>query len=121
MCPAVYIESTGIAATLQPDSLGCFNYAGSLLNDEYPLYTNTRGQFLTPDSISNPILGRTSWIVSETMLADISQGTIRNKRHQWDDIPCPYDMLDGWEVLDPTTGSWLTDSTVSVSCVPPHH
>ena len=120
LCPAVYIESSGLAATLQPDSLGCFNQEGSVMNDMYPLYTNTRGQFLTPDSLSNPVLDRTRWIVSETILADITEGTIRNLRYQWDDIHCPYDMLEGWEVRDPATGSWLTDDTLSVSCVHPH-
>ena len=47
------------------------------MSDEYPLYTNTHGMFLTPDSLSNPVLGRTRWMVSDTMLASISQGTIR--------------------------------------------
>ena len=59
LCPAVYIESSGPTATHHPHSLGCFNYVGSLMSDEYPLYSNTHGMFLTPDSISNPVLGRT--------------------------------------------------------------
>ena len=117
MCPAVYIESSGIAASLQPDSLGCFNYAGSVMSDIYPIYNNSRGQFLTPDSLSNPVIDRTSWIVSETLLADITEGTIRNRNHQWDDIHCPYDNVGGWEVMDPATGSWRPDDTLSVSCV----
>ena len=47
------------------------------MSDEYPLYSNTHGLYLTPDSASNPVLGRTRWIVSHSMLSDISQGSIR--------------------------------------------
>ena len=77
LCPAVYLHSYGPSATHHPHSLGCFNYVGSLMSDEYPLYSNTHGLYLTPDSVSNPVLGRTRWIVSHSMLSDISQGTIR--------------------------------------------
>ena len=87
----------------------------------------------------SPVLGRTRWIVSHSMLSDISQGSIRcmhswwfrtvgvltviprNLKHQWDDIPCPYDMLDGWEYMDHDTGSWAADTQLSVSCVHPHN
>ena len=44
----------------------------------------------------------------------------RNTRHQWDDVLCPYDLQDGWEYLDPATGSWLPDGEISVTCVHPN-
>ena len=43
--------------------------------------------------------------------------TIRNTKH--DDLPCPYDMHDGWEVKDEDTNSWVEDKTLTVACVKP--
>merc|ERR1712181_204142 len=40
-CPAVYISSRGGAAVHQPESLGCFDYEGSLMGNEYPDYINS--------------------------------------------------------------------------------
>ena len=34
------LTSPGTGSQLQPDSLGCFTYEGSLLGDEYPIYIN---------------------------------------------------------------------------------
>ena len=33
---------------LQAGSLGCYDYEGSLMGDEYPNYVNPGGRFLTP-------------------------------------------------------------------------
>merc|ERR1719295_873644 len=41
-CPAVYISSTGGAAEHQAESLGCFDYEGSLMGNEYPDYMNNQ-------------------------------------------------------------------------------
>ena len=73
-CPAVYISSNGGAAehqvshifglvtqwasdyrhphqalmySLQADSIGCFDYEGSVMGDQYPNYVNPQGKFLT--------------------------------------------------------------------------
>ena len=40
VCAAVVLTSPGTGSQLQPDSLGCFTYEGSLLGDEYPIYIN---------------------------------------------------------------------------------
>ena len=34
--------------SLQAGSLGCYDYEGSLMGDEYPNYVNPGGRFLTP-------------------------------------------------------------------------
>ena len=39
----------GLTAEIQHDSLGCYIYDGSILDDLYPVYVNKFGQFLTPD------------------------------------------------------------------------
>ena len=91
MCAAVYIESQGLAAEHHQDSLGCFNFEGSLFDNTYPDYINRRGLFLTPDAyrlddrlcrkkisdtiISNPGHGIIRWIVSHNVLSET--GTIR--------------------------------------------
>merc|ERR1719481_1041147 len=112
-CPAVYVSSHGGAALHQPASLGCFDYEGSLLGDEYPNYVNPDGRFLTPDGYSNPVIGYTVWYVSDQVLD--TNGTIRNNRHS--DQYCPYDLHDGWEYRDKYTGQWLEDKTLTVKCV----
>merc|ERR1711983_406503 len=50
VCTAVYIESQGIAAVYHGDSIGCFNYEGSIFDNTYPTYINRQGLFLTPDA-----------------------------------------------------------------------
>ena len=50
VCTAVFIESQGLASVHHPDSLGCFNYEGSLFDNMYPDYINRQGLFLTPDA-----------------------------------------------------------------------
>jgi len=115
VCAAVYIESQGLAAEHHQDSLGCFNFEGSLFDNTYPDYINRRGLFLTPDAYSNPGHGIIRWIVSHNVLPET--GTIRNVRH--DDINCPYDLHDGWEYLDPDTEDWRDDETLRVRCVKP--
>merc|ERR1711918_307563 len=60
-CPAVYISSTGGAAEHQSESLGCYDYEGSLMGDKYPDYRNNQGWFLTPTAYSNPFSGITEW------------------------------------------------------------
>jgi len=97
----------------QPDSVGCFNYDGSLMVDEYPIYRNRYGRFLTPNAYSNPVLGYTVWLVSDIPMD--TNGTIRNNKH--DDMFCPYDMHDGWEFMDRETGEWVEDTTLTVKCV----
>jgi len=116
VCPAVFIVSEGDAADLVQDSLGCFNYEGSLYDDEYPVYINENGLFLTPDYISNPVFGMTRWIVGDIPLAE--NGTVRNINH--DDTFCPYDMHDGWEFYDADTQEWKEDASLQVLCVKPH-
>merc|ERR1711915_733722 len=112
-CPAVFVSSNGPALQHQPDSVGCFNYEGSLMADEYPIYINSHGRFLTPHAYSNPVIGYTVWLVSDIPLD--TNGTIRNNKH--DDMFCPYDMLDGWEFLDKASGDWVEDPTLRVNCV----
>lgn len=112
-CPAVFIASTGPALENQPDSIGCFNYEGSLMADEYPIYINRYGRFLTPHAYSNPVIGYTVWLVSDVPMD--TNGTIRNNKH--DDMFCPYDMHDGWEYMDTKTGLWVEDTTLTVNCV----
>ena len=91
VCTAVYIESQGLASVHHQDSLGCFNYEGSLFDNTYPDYINRQGLFLTPDAyrlvsrlcknlvtqkvISNPGHGIIRWIVSGDILSET--GTIR--------------------------------------------
>jgi len=81
--------------------------------DEYPIYVNSAGRFLTPHEYSNPVLGYTVWLVSDVPMD--TNGTIRNNKH--DDMFCPYDMLDGWEFMDSSTGLWVEDNTMTVKCV----
>ena len=50
VCTAVFIESEGLASVHHQDSLGCFNYEGSLFDNTYPDYINRQGLFLTPDA-----------------------------------------------------------------------
>merc|ERR1712013_305843 len=115
-CPAVYIWSTGGAAEHQPESLGCYDYEGSLMNNVYPDYVNIQGWFLTPTAYSNPILGYTEWVVSQNVLdtGREGNGTIRNIKRN--DQFCPYDMPDGWEYLD-SNNRWVEDTTITVSCI----
>merc|ERR1712212_418441 len=82
-CPAVYISSMGGAAEHQPESLGCFDYEGSLMGNEFPDYINSQGWFLTPTAYSNPVMGYTEWVVSHSILDTGRQGngTIRNIQH----------------------------------------
>jgi len=115
-CPAVYIVSNGQFAKAYPDLLGCYNYAGSLIGDAYPLYQNKDQIFMTPHAYSNPIIGFTHWLVSTKVLD--TTGFIRNEKHE--DQFCPYDMEDGWEYKDPQDGIWKEDSTLHVLCVHPH-
>ena len=49
VCPAVFIDSQGLSVDQHKDSLGCFNYEGSLYDDLYPVYVNHFGQYLIPD------------------------------------------------------------------------
>jgi len=111
-CPAVLISSQGGAKEQQPDSLGCYNYEGSLLGDEYPNYIQRNGLFLTPGEHTSPMIGYTTWIVSTEVLA--GTGTIRNIKH--DTVTCPYDIHDGWQYWDETRGRWVEDQTLSVTC-----
>ncbi|XP_023342524.1 salivary glue protein Sgs-3 isoform X2 [Eurytemora carolleeae] len=111
-CPAVKIVSRGGAAKEYPNLMGCYNYEGSLMGDEYPNYVNKGNVFLTPHSHSNPVIGYTIWLVSTKVLD--TTGYIRNNKH--DDLYCPYDMLDGWEYLD-KAGNWVEDETLKVECV----
>jgi len=111
-CPAVIITSQGGAVDQQPASLGCYNYEGSLLGDEYPNYVHRSGLFLTPGEHTSPTIGYTTWIVSTEVLA--SNGTIRNIRH--DSITCPYDLHDGWEYWDNNKQDWVEDITLTVTC-----
>jgi len=106
----------GGAAEHQPESLGCFDYEGSLMGNEYPDYINSQGWFLTPTAYSNPVMGYTEWVVSHSILDTGRQGngTIRNIQHN--DQYCPYDMPDGWEYLD-SNDNWVEDTTITVSCV----
>jgi len=106
------IESRGAAQEQQPDSLGCFNYEGSLLGDEYPNYEHRSGLFLTPGEHTSAMIPYTTWIVSTEVLA--SNGTIRNIRH--DTVTCPYDLHDGWEYWDVSLGQWVEDVTLTVTC-----
>jgi len=82
------------------------------MGDEYPNYQNKKGLFLTPHAYSNPVLGYTTWLVSDTVLD--TSGSIRNNKH--DDQFCPYDMHDGWEFQDQLTGEWVEDPTMTVTC-----
>jgi len=116
VCPAVYIISQGQTAEIQHDSLGCYIYDGSILDDLYPVYVNKFGQFLTPDYFSNPVMGITRWIVANNVLA--LNGTIRNIKH--DDLTCPYDMHDGWQFYDNLQDLWIDDESLEVLCVEPH-
>ena len=49
VCPAVFIHSQGIAAEQHTDSIGCFNFEGSLYDEMYPVYVNQFGHYLLPD------------------------------------------------------------------------
>ena len=64
-------------------------------------------------SCSNPVMGITRYILSPSISG--VEGIVRNTRH--DDLSCPYDMHDGWEVLDKDTNSWVEDNTLTVACV----
>ena len=62
---------------------------------------------------SNPVMEITRYIVSSSPSGE--DGIIRNNKH--DDLLCPYDMQDGWEVKDEDTNSWVEDKTLTVNCV----
>ena len=62
---------------------------------------------------SNPVMGITRYIVASLISGD--DGLVRNTKH--DDLSCPYDMHDGWEVLDKDTNNWIEDKTLTISCV----
>jgi len=113
VCAAVFIDSQGLAADQHKNSLGCYNFEGSLYDDMYPVYVNQFGQYLIPDEFSNPVMEITRYIVSSSPSGE--DGIIRNNKH--DDLLCPYDMQDGWEVKDEDTNSWMEDKTITVTCV----
>ena len=58
-------------------------------------------------------MGVTRYILSPSISG--VDGIVRNTRH--DDLPCPYLMYDGWEVLDKETNTWVEDKTLTVTCV----
>lgn len=109
-CPRIYIESSGIGAIYQQRRLGCFRISGTLFGGTLVHYQNENGQYLTPDSTSNPTT--IHWIVSETPGA--FNGGIRNTL--FDYIRCPFPGWDqGWEV-DTGLGHWVSDPTMKVRC-----
>merc|ERR1712080_112108 len=109
-CPRVYIESSGAGAEFQSRRLGCFRISGTLFGGTMVHYQNENGQYLTPDSTSNPTT--IHWIISESPGA--FNGGIRNKL--FDYLRCPFDDWNqGWEV-DTGLGHWVEDPTIQLRC-----
>ena len=116
VCQAVMIQSTRQGQEHHQRRLGCYVYEGSVNSDMLPVYVNQFGYYLQPDKYSNPVMGITRWMVSQEVDGDDGKAMIRNIKH--DDIVCPYDMRDGWEVIM-HADTWEEDMTLSVTCVRP--
>jgi len=109
-CPRVYLSSNGPAFDNQYRRIGCFRIAGTLFGGTLTYYQNQNGQYLTPDSMSNPL--SINWIVSESPGA--FNGGIKNKK--FDYVRCPYDDWNqGWEA-DVGQGHWAADDTMKLTC-----
>jgi len=109
-CPRVYLSSTGPALEHQYRRLGCFRLSGTLFGGTLVHYQNQNSQYLTPDSMSNPLT--INWIISESPGA--FNGGIKNKK--FDYVRCPYDGWNqGWEA-DIGQGHWEIDETMTVTC-----
>lgn len=109
-CPRVYLESTGIGNIAQSRRLGCFRIAGTLFGGTMVYYQNANGQYLTPDSTSNPT--KIHWIISEAPGA--FNGGVRNIL--FDYLRCPFNGWNqGWEV-DTGSGHWVVDETMDLTC-----
>jgi len=109
-CPRVYLGSTGPALDNQERRIGCFRISGTIFGGTMVHYQNQNGQYLTPDSMSNPL--SIHWLVSESPGA--FNGGIKNTK--FDYVRCPYDGWNqGWEV-DVGGGHWAADDTMVVRC-----
>jgi len=109
-CPRLFLSSSGPGLQYQERRTGCFRISGTLFGGTMVHYQNQNGQYLTPDSMSNP--SSIKWIVSESPGA--FNGGIKNKK--FDYVRCPYDGWNqGWEV-DVGGGHWAADDTMTVTC-----
>merc|ERR1712055_318457 len=114
-CTEVTIASTGLVSDTVPQLLGVYQVAGSIHDDLFPFWqSEDGGAYLTTDPISDPAIQWLRWVVAAHQ--EGWNAWIRNGHDVFTTFNCPYDVEDpDWEVKI-ENGTWVKDTTMTVTC-----
>merc|ERR1712228_755744 len=92
-CAEITISSTGGVAEHLPETLGRYTSGPDLWEGMFPTWKNENGNYLTPDSNSNPILYYIKWVIG-TRLGPYD-GVIMNDVYTDGFDKCPWRWISG--------------------------